>query len=223
MIPARSCSKGLINKNIKKLNGIPLLAHSIKPALECKRINEVFVNSDSKQYLRIGKKYGATQYLRKKEVANDQASLKDVMLDFCEYIKREKIKADAVIVLYPTYPLRTSTDLDSILDAYEKLESGKSLIGLLDPKTHPYLVYKRNKSGKIKQWSKFDSFKYYRRQDYPDVYELSHWACVVPVKRIDKFDSQMINKDTFGYLINKEKMVNIDTIEDFKYAEFLSN
>jgi len=50
---------------------------------------------------------------------------------------------------------------------------------------------------------------------------LSHWACVVPVDGVENFDSQMLNKDTFGYLIKKEEMVNVDTIEDFKYAEYL--
>lgn len=221
LVPARSGSKGLSGKNIKELDGLPLIAHSIKPALECKRISEVFVNSDSKEYLSIGEKYGAKSYLRKKENAGDGASLRDVMVEFCSFIKHEMQEINAIIVLYPTYPFRSSDDLNNILDAYEKLEEGRSLIGLLEPKTHPYLIYNREDSGEIRQWSKYDPIKFYRRQDYPVAYELSHWACVVPVDGVYGFDSQMINENTFGYFIKKKRIVDIDTIEDFKYAEYL--
>lgn len=221
MVPARSGSKGLPNKNIKNLNGLPLMAHSIIPAIESELVDSVYVNSDSQEYLDIGLKYGAMTYLRKAELANDKASLKSVLLDFTKFISTRHSDVDGILVLYPTYPFRTSNDLSDIISTYKILESGTSLVGLLEPKVHPYLIYERDNNGIIKQYIDFDATKYYRRQDYPVVHELSHWACIVPTAGIEDLDSQLINAKTYGYFINKSKVVDIDTLEDFLYAEYL--
>ena len=75
IIPARSGSKGLKNKNIKKLNGIPLLAYSIIIALKVKGIKKVIFSSDSKKYINVAKKYGCKFFHhRSKKISHDNAS-----------------------------------------------------------------------------------------------------------------------------------------------------
>ena len=223
MVPARSGSKGLPEKNLRILKGLPLIAHSIIPAVECSLVEEVYINSDSKEYLDVGEKYGAKGYLRDKKYSDDNASMKSVLVDFISFISSQQPKVDGILVLYPTYPFRTPEDLSNIINSYKNIEEGTNLVGLLEPKVHPYLIYNRDEKGYMKQYSNFDASKYYRRQDYPVVYELSHWACVVPNSDISDLNNQLIDKTTFGYLINKPiKIVDVDTLEDFSYAEFLA-
>lgn len=223
MVPARSGSKGLPEKNLRILKGLPLIAHSIIPAVECNLIDEVYINSDSNEYLEIGKKYGAKGYLREEKYASDDASMKSVLIDFISFISTQKSKVDGILVLYPTYPFRTQEDLSDILETYKNIEEGSNLVGLLEPKVHPFLIYNRDAKGYLKQYSNFDASKFYRRQDYPKVFELSHWACVVPAIDISSLNNQLINDTTFGYLIDKPiQIVDVDTLEDFSYAEYLA-
>ena len=82
MIPARSGSKGLPDKNIKKLCGRPLMDYAIKAAKGCKKIDRVFLNSDSHDYLRLGVKLGAEEFYRHERLAQDDVSMKEVLVDF---------------------------------------------------------------------------------------------------------------------------------------------
>ena len=82
IIPARSCSKGLKDKNIRLLNGKPLLAYSVEAALESGVFDEVMVSTDSEKYAEIAKEYGASvPFLRSAELSSDTATSKDVILD----------------------------------------------------------------------------------------------------------------------------------------------
>ena len=81
LIPARKGSKGILNKNIKMLGGIPLVAHSILLAKRCLFIDEIYVSSDSKNILKIAEKYGATPLLRSDKNSSDTSSTEDVMIE----------------------------------------------------------------------------------------------------------------------------------------------
>ena len=86
-IPARSGSKGLKNKNIKKLGGHPMVAYSIRFALKIKNIKKTIFSSDSKRYIKIAKKYGCKEFhLRSKKISTGNASEHSVFLD---YIKKQ--------------------------------------------------------------------------------------------------------------------------------------
>ena len=115
MIPARAGSKGLPEKNIKDLLGKPIISYSILSAIKCENIDSVFINSDSDKYLDIGAKWGADRYKRPAELAKDNTSMKDVLIDFCNYLNRKQKIFDAIIILYPTNPLRTVTFINNFL------------------------------------------------------------------------------------------------------------
>ncbi len=90
-IPARSGSKTIKNKNLLKLKGIPLIAHSIKSGLRNKLIEQTYFSSDSKKYLKIAKKYGCYNLLlRNKKLARDESSDLDVFKDFVNSIIKKK-------------------------------------------------------------------------------------------------------------------------------------
>src|SRR3989344_776276 len=80
VIPARSGSKGIPNKNIRNFCGKPLMAYAIEQARKCKKISCVIVSTDSKKYAAIAKKYGAdVPFLRPKELAGDKSPIFDTI------------------------------------------------------------------------------------------------------------------------------------------------
>ena len=222
IIPARKNSRGLPDKNIKLLCGKPLISHTIESACRCSEVNEVYLNSDSEAYLEVGEKYGAKRFLRPPEHATDEASMKSVIDHFVGELEQRGEHFDAVLVLYPVYPFRTSEDLSNIIDAFESQGGNIPLIGIKEPVTHPYLCYERKDNGQLRNVMNIDENKFYRRQQYPEYYQITHWALMLPFKSISKLNNQLICSDSFGYLVPKDKKthVNIDELIDLQLAEF---
>jgi len=223
LIPARENSQGLPGKNIKLLCGKPLISYTIESACSCPKVNEVYLNSDSEDYLEIGEKYGAKKFLRPPEHATNEASMKSVIGNFIEKLEQESANFDAVLVLYPVYPLRTSEHLTNIIEAFEAQGGNTPLIGIKEPFTHPYLCYERKANGQLKNVMGIDENQFYRRQQYPEYYQITHWATMLPTHSISKLNNQLICSDSFGYSVPKGKNihVNIDELIDFQFAEFL--
>src|ERR1035437_4268597 len=108
IVPARSGSKGLVNKNILPFKGIPLIAHTIQAAKDSGIFSLVHVSTDSNEYAKIANEYGAdVPFLRSDPLSKDSAKSIDVV-DFVisEYLKQGK-KYDYLALLQPTSPLRT--------------------------------------------------------------------------------------------------------------------
>ena len=222
MIPARSGSKRLVNKNIMKLCGRPLIAYSIESALRCERISEVFLNSDNQQYLNLGIELGAQPFLRSQNFAKDDTPMNLVVNNFIEVLKEKGKSFDAVIVLCPVYPLRSASDLSKIIQEFERIGGDKPLVGLKEPHTHPFLYYKLDANLRLSPVIEHDQNKYYRRQSYPECYQLTHWALVLPVSSYPFNNTQFITENVYGYKVPDDiKAVDIDTILDFQFAEFL--
>ena len=224
LIPARSGSTGLAKKNIKKLHGKPLIQYSIDAAKNCPEISDVFLSSDSDEYLELAKALGAKTVKRPDNLSTNDTSMQLVVKHFIESMHLKGIDFDAVNVLFPVYPTRTSEDLSEFINHFSAQVYPNTLIGLKTPYTHPYLCYERTEEGNISSVLDFDGNSFYRRQDYPEHYEITHWSCVIPIDQIDNINSLLINKNSIGYRIpNGKNIVNIDTIMDFKFAEFLLN
>lgn len=222
MVPARSGSKGLPNKNIRHICGEPLLNFSVLAGQACRLIDEVYVNSDSREYLRLAAKYGAEPYLRRPELASDHTTMKDVVVNFANSPTIRNLKIDAIAVLYPTYPTRTAVDIGNYLQFFLDNGGDKSVIGFIKPRTHPFMCYTLDKDAKPSQALFFDVDQHYRRQDYPEYWEFTAWACVIPICALDTINAQMMNSRTIGYKIPKScNVIDIDTLEDFEKAEKL--
>lgn len=112
IITARSGSKGLPNKNIRLLNGKPLMAYTIEAAIKSNMFDEVFVSTDSEEYADIAKEYGASvPFLRSQENAGDSSSSWDVVKETIENYKELGKVYDTVALLQPTSPLRRAEDI----------------------------------------------------------------------------------------------------------------
>lgn len=117
IIPARGGSKGIPNKNIRPLNGKPLISYSIQPAVASKYINRIIVSTDSPQIAEIALSFHAeVPFLRPAELATDKADLRAALEDCYDRLyDSEGYEADIIVVMFPTYPFKTSRDLDRLL------------------------------------------------------------------------------------------------------------
>ena len=112
LIPARGCSKGIPNKNVKLFNGKPLIEWTIKLALNSKLIDKVVVSSDSKKIIDISRKLGSDTILRPKNISGDNSTTESAINHCINYYKND---FEVIILLQPTSPLRKKDDLDNAL------------------------------------------------------------------------------------------------------------
>jgi len=215
IIPARAGSKGLKNKNLKKLKNLPLIAHSIIQAKKSKYISHVYVSTDSVKIANLSKRYGAIiPFLRPKKLAQDNSKVMDSYFYLIENI-REKEKINHFIALLPTSPLRNTKDINQAIELYFK-KKAKTLISCTENLKPLEWLLKKNAKGLIKPFKKKNSIK--NRQDYEKLY-LPNGSIYIFNYRILKKTKNYYNNKTIAFVMPKEKSIDIDTNYDFKIAE----
>ena len=119
LIPARGGSKGIPRKNIKVLHGSPLIAYTIAAARNSRYIDDVVVTTDSDEIAKIARDYGASvPFMRPSELADDRSKTIDAVLHAVETLEDMGRTFDAVVLLQPTSPLRTSVDIDCSIETF---------------------------------------------------------------------------------------------------------
>ena len=131
VIPARQGSKGLPGKNIKLLDGKPLIAHSIISAQQSKYPGKIIVSTDDQKIMDVAKEYGAEiPFVRPLELATDSATSIDVLFHALSFYKEQGDDFDLIILLQPTSPLRLPEDIDCAIDLFLKKKCPSSRLGL---------------------------------------------------------------------------------------------
>lgn len=151
VIPARSGSKSVPHKNIREINGKPMLAYSIEHAKQSKRINRIIVSTDSEEYAKIAREYGAeTPFLRPAEYATDTSLDIEVFEHCLQYLKEtEGYEADIVVQLRPTYPIRNPEDIDKMIDMLIDHTDADSVRSMALATEIPYKMWKKAENGRI--------------------------------------------------------------------------
>lgn len=125
IIPARGGSKGIPNKNIKVINGKPLLAWSIEQACRAMKIDEVYVSSDCEDILKVAADYGAKTILRPSCISGDNATSESAWLHAIDKLEMLTVKPKLIVGIQATSPIRHSSDFDEAINKFydEKLNS----------------------------------------------------------------------------------------------------
>lgn len=214
IIPARSGSKGLKDKNIIDLCGKPLIAYSIEAALETRLFDHVIVSTDSEHYAEIAQHYGAEVMMRGEALSNDKATTFMVLEDILKNRLQESI--DYFVLLQPTSPLRTSKHITEAIEKFEsKIEHFDFLVSMKEAEHAKVLVNPIDDDESLKY---FDTdFSNYRRQGYKDY---SPNGAIF----IAKPDSYLEQKHFFGaktlsYIMSAEDSVDIDGALDLVVAK----
>jgi CMP-N,N'-diacetyllegionaminic acid synthase len=219
IIPSRSKSKGLKNKNIRKINSTPLLGLTGIFTSKLKFVDECVISTDSLKYQKIAAAYNINSYfLRPAYLSGPLISDIEVIdhaLEFTEKYNREKY--DVVVYLQPTSPLRRKNDITKAVKHLinNNLDSVWS-VSQVDKKFHPLKILKKEKN---------NSFKFYMnkgkniiaRQQLEDVF-LRNGVFYILNARSFKKNKSLIGKNNFLYLI-KHQTFNIDNLEDFNNFE----
>lgn len=214
IIPARSGSKGLKDKNIIDLCGKPLIAYSIEAALETGLFDHVIVSTDSEHYAEIAQHYGAEVMMRGEALSNDKATTFMVLEDILKNKLQESI--DYFVLLQPTSPLRTSKHITEAIEKIEsKIEHFDFLVSMKEAEHAKVLVNPIDDDESLKY---FDTdFSNYRRQGYKDY---SPNGAIF----IAKPNSYLEQKHFFGakalsYIMSAEDSVDIDGALDLVVAK----
>lgn len=217
IIPARSGSKGIIDKNIKELNGKPLMEYSIEAAIKSKCFDEVMVSTDSEKYADIARRCGAeVPFLRSPETSSERATSWEVVREVLGRYREQGVLFEMVTLLQPTSPLRT---VDDIIDAYKiyKEKNACSVVSVCEVDISPLLC------NTLQPDHCLDGFitpevRSKRRQDLPQYYRINGAIYMLRVCYPD-MQFKLYDKDSYAYLMDPQRSVDIDTEYDFFLAE----
>ena len=218
IIPARSGSKGLKDKNIKLLCGKPLMAYTIEAAIKSGCFDEVMVSTDSDLYAIVAKDHGASvPFLRSAETSSDTASSWDMVDEVLNGYRKLGREFDTFCLLQPTSPLRTSEDIAAAYELYNE-KASFAVVSVCEAEHSPLWC------GHLPDNKEFVGFvdpeNIKQRQAGKKFYRLNGAIYIVNTEKFSE-DRFLYKSGSFAYVMSLEKSVDIDTELDFRFAELL--
>lgn len=220
VIPARSGSKRVVGKNKKKLGNKPLIAWSLEQINAVDLKPHVVVSTDDTDIVSIAKKYKANPIIRSAKYATDVSTVIDAVLEVLEVYESKQQCFDAVLLLQPTSPFRTSVSIQRAIELY-KNGNGESVVSVNRASTHPHWC-KTIENGVLKPFDKNfnDSV---RSQDLPDVYQLNGSIYLSSVKNLKERRSFYSTNTQALIIDSEEEALDIDTPFDWLVGEAVAN
>ena len=214
VIPARGGSKGIPNKNIIELGGKPLIKYTIEAALSSKYLTHCMVSTDSEEIAVVAKNSGAkVPFIRPAKLATDTAQSLPVILHALEYMEKDSgFIYDAVVMLQPTTPLRSSKDIDNALELLITSQAD-SVISVVDVGAHHPLRMKRVIDGRLINYVDQGHEDMRPRQDLPPVY-IRNGAIYAVSRQVLMDQKSFSGVDSMAYIMPHARSVNIDTLDD---------
>lgn len=218
---ARGGSKGVRNKNIRPLDGVPLILHTLEQAQESNLFNAIAVSSDSDEILQIASKWGCDYVVKRSaELASDEApKLPAIRQCVLQVENFAGTKFDTLVDLDATSPLRLPED---IRNAVKILEDGRfeNIISVMPSRRSPYFnMVEIDSDGRV-GLSKKAHAEISRRQDAPKCYDMN--ASIYVWRRDSLFTNEaLFSPGTRAYIMPEERSVDIDSELDFLLVEML--
>ena len=216
IIPARSGSKGLKNKNVKLLNGRMLMVYTIEAALESGLFDCVHVSTDNEIYADYARKYGAdVPFLRDIMLSGDFADTWDTARFVMEEYARGEREFETVTLLQPTSPLRTAEDIKKAFEIFTEKEAD-SVISVCEADYSPELVNQLGKDDSMCGF--FDIKQDVRRQAMKKYYRINGAIYIQKTEFLMK-KKNLYGRKSYAYVMEKSHSIDIDDAYDFFLAE----
>lgn len=216
IIPARSGSKGLVNKNILMLLDKPILAYTIEAAIQSEKFIKVIVSTDSLEYKEIAEKYGAEVVMRGEELSNDSATSYMVIKDVLE--KDLGIEYDYFMLLQPTSPFRNYQHINESIEKFEKnISNYDFLVSMTETSKTSTLIKPIEEDESLKHYDL--DFSNYKRQNYKEYYP--NGAIFIGKNKEYLERKHFFGKKSLAYFMNKADSIDIDDRLDFEFAILL--
>jgi len=215
IIPARGGSKGIPRKNIKLLMGRPLIDWSIDAAKQSSCVDRIIVSTEDEEIASAARELGAdVPFMRPTELAADDASGIAPVLHVISRLPNY----DWVLLLQPTSPLRSAEDIEGIWQFCQE-RGAPSAVSVCEVEKHPYWMYQRNAAQRLEPFIKRRP-DVTRRQDLPPAYALNGALFLAKTDWLLK-RQDFIGPDTLGYIMPRERSVDLDTPQDWNLVESL--
>lgn len=217
IIPARAGSKGVSGKNTKLLNGVPLIAYTIRSAMDTFDLKSICITTDSLAAINIAESMGVNvPFVRPAHLATDTSSSRDVIIHALEYYSNLKI--DVIVLLQPTSPFRTSLQIKEALNLFEPALD--MVVSVCETKLNPYFnLFEQSENGLL---IRSKEGNYTRRQDCPKVYAYNGAIYIINVNSIINHDFHDFSQIK-PYIMDDISSTDIDSYLDWEWAEFLIN
>jgi N-acylneuraminate cytidylyltransferase len=219
IIPARGGSKGIPGKNIKLLNGKPLIQYTIEAAQEIFPNDSICVSTDSHEIKSCVQKIGLdVPFMRPLELSTDEAGSFEVLLHALRFYNKKGYNPETIILLQPTSPLRTSYHIKEAIKLYESYSDIDMLVSVCETKSNPYFsLFEENSNGLL---IKSKESNFIRRQDCPKVWEYNGAIYIISVDSL-KIYSSLAFPNVKKYVMTETESVDIDSEMDFYLAELI--
>jgi len=210
-IPARLGSKRVKNKNLRLINGKPLISYAINAAKKSKKLSEIYINSESEQIGSVAKKYGVKFYKRKPELAKD-----NIVSDQFNYDFLKNIETDILVMINPVSPLITEKDIDKVINYFNK-NNFDSVITIKEERLQAFC------NGKPINFNPKKLLP--MTQDISPIqlccWSVCVWRAKTFIKSFEKNGYAVFSGRVGFFPLNPLKAIKISTEEDFKLAENL--
>ncbi len=214
VITARGGSKGVPRKNVRLVGGKPLIAYSIEAARAASCVDRVILSTDDAEIAEIAVHYGCeVPFMRSPELATDEAASVDVILDALVRCPGY----DYFVLLQPTSPLRTAADIDACATACLAAEA-PVCVSVNEVSESPFWMYRVGHGQTLS--SVLPSSAETRRQDLEKIYSLNG-AVYFANCTLFAESKTFLGPSTIAHIMPPERSVDLDTLADFKYLEFL--
>lgn len=218
IIPARSGSKGVKDKNIRSLNGKPLMAYTIEAAIECEEFDEVMVSTDSEKYAEIAVDHGAkVPFLRSYINSKDNASSWDMVDEVLRKYSERGYDFDTFCLLQPTSPLRTSKDIREAYSIYRD-KADFAVVSVCEAEHSPLWCGHLPPDNALDGFIKRDSTL--QRQSGEKFYRLNGAIYIADIRKFSA-DKYLYSKGSYAYIMPQSRSIDIDTEIDFRLAEIM--
>ncbi len=222
IITARGGSKGVPKKNIRLLNGKPLISYTVEAAKQSQYIDRVIISTDSEEIADTAAAGGAEKlFLRPAQFATDESPSWETIIHALQWIENHEKKIYPVFcLLQPTSPLRRSNHVDAAIEKYFATPHAENLVSVCESSKSPYWSQMVTKEGLLKPV--IDSKNLFtRRQETPQTYDINGAIYIAKTESYLRTKSFLDDKTTF-YAMSKEDSLDIDTELDFTIAEVIS-
>jgi len=219
IIPARGGSQGVPRKNLKKLNGIPLIKYTIDAALNS-NLSEVVVSTEDEEIASFALLCGCkVPFVRPSDLASDTARSIDVAIHALNAMEEiTNTRFDAIMLLQPTTPFRGSQDINAALELIAQDEMASSVISVVDVKAHHPARMKYIENGVLIDPDFCEKYENQNRQELQPMYIRN--GAVYLTKRETILSSSFKGSKSLALIMPEERSVNIDTMSDFELAEW---
>ena len=215
VIPARGGSKGIPRKNIKPLAGKPLIAWTIESVLQARGMGRVIVSTEDEEIAAVARQYGAAvPFMRPLALALDDTPGIAPVLHAIEQLP----SFEWVLLLQPTSPLRSVDDIEGITQ-FCLDQDAPSAVSITEVSEHPFWMYQQDGRNRLQPLIP-NRPEVTRRQDLPSAYSLN--GAMYLARKDWLIDNQgFIGPETLGYVMPKERSVDLDSPIDWQWVEYL--